>query len=241
MNQAHTFRPRFDRPVTTVPATQVLADLDLRLPDVDVLPALTEPDAYLPVVEPSAEQLVEVNHRRIRTLSNYWHAGWDCARPVTLLRSGAFDRLAAVAEALPDRFGLAVFDAWRPLDLQAELFHAAYTDPELPDGFVSPPNPDPTAPPPHLTGGTVDLTLTIDGIALAPEGGFDDFTDRAHADALESESGPGRDIRRMLYWAMRFQGFVVLQQEWWHFEYGTRRWAAITGTTPFYGPGIPTE
>lgn len=229
--------PRFDLPISTTSATQVLTDLDVRLPQMPPIPGLIEPEDAPPVLGPSLEALVVVAHRRIRTLSNYWHAGWQCARPDTLLRSGTFDRLAAVAEALPDRFGLAVFDGWRPLALQAELFAAAYSNPQLPAGFVAPPESDPTIPPPHLTGGTVDLTLTLDGIALAPDGGFDDFTDRAHADALEKQTGPNRDVRRMLYWAMRAQGFVVLQQEWWHFEYGTRRWAGITGAAPFYGPG----
>jgi zinc D-Ala-D-Ala dipeptidase len=189
------------------------------------------------VTTPSFEPLVVVQHRRIRTLSNYWHAGWQHAQPQTLLRSGAFDRLVAAAESLPDRFGLAVFDAWRPLDLQAELYDAAYADDALPPGFVSEPNPDPTTPPPHLTGGTVDVTLTIDGIALAPASGFDDFTDQAHADILEGKPSVDRDVRRMLYWHLHRAGFVVLQQEWWHFEFGTRRWAALTNSEPIYGPG----
>ncbi len=32
------------------------------------------------------------------------------------------------------------------------------------------------------------------------------------------------------------EGFVVFDGEWWHFEHGTRRWAAITGHPPRYGP-----
>lgn len=237
-------RPGFDRPVLTVPASDVLSGLGLRMDEQPPIPRLIEPSTMPRVTDPVVENLVPIVHRRIRTLSNYWHAGWSRARPTTLMRSGAFDRLAGVADALPDRFGLAVFDAWRPLDLQAELFDAAYADHTLPPGFVSDPNPDPMTPPPHLTGGTVDVTLTVDGIALAPASGFDDFTDGAHADALESRSAPeasiDRDVRRMLYWHMRAAGFVVLQQEWWHFEYGTRRWAAITEHAPLYGPASAT-
>ena len=235
--------PRFDRPITTVAVSAVMADLGIRFGEQAPLPDLIEPDAVAPVTDPVDEPLVMVVHRRIRTLGNYWHAGWSKARPVTLMRSSAYDRLTAVADALPDRFGLAVFDAWRPLDLQAELFDAAYRGHDLPPGFVSPPDPNPTTPPPHLTGGTVDLTLTVDGIALAPGGGYDDFTDQAHADFFETgQRQPDgarendRAVRRMLFWAMREQGFVVLQQEWWHFEFGTRRWAAITGNDPLYGP-----
>ncbi len=233
----------FDRPVLTVPAATVFADLDLRLGEQAPMPALIEPAAMPTVTDPVDESLVPIIHRRIRTLSNYWHAGWSRALPTTLMRAGAFERLGAVADSLPNRFGLAVFDAWRPLDLQAELFAAAYADHTLPPGFVSDPNPDPLTPPPHLTGGTVDVTLTVDGIALAPASGFDDFTDGAHADALErqAELAIDRDVRRMLYWHMRAAGFVVLQQEWWHFEFGTRRWAAITNAPPRYGPASATQ
>ena len=43
----------------------------------------------------------------------------------------------------------------------------------------------------------------------------------------------------LLYQSMRSAGFVVLHCEWWHFEFGTRRWAAITGNQPRYGPAHP--
>lgn len=229
--------PRFDRPITTQPATEVFGALDFKFPEQRPLPTLTAPERQPTVIAPRDEALVPVAHRRIRALGNYWHAGWSRALPVTMMRAGAFERLCAVAEDLPDRFGLAIFDAWRPLDLQAELYEAAYGHPGLPPGFVAQPVSDPTTPPPHLTGGTVDLTLTFDGIPLAPASGFDDFTDGAHTEALEGQPGVDRDVRRMLYWAMHDKGFVVLQQEWWHFEFGTRRWAAINGTDPLYGPG----
>lgn len=155
----------------------------------------------------------------------------------------------SVAEALPDRFGLAVLDAWRPLELQHDIYDSAYADPDLPPGFVSLPSADPSTPPPHLTGGTVDVTLTLDGHALRLGTEFDDFTDRARADALEPElrrhptvgepRWAERELRRILYWAMRSAGFVVIDCEWWHFEYGTRRWAALTGNAPLYGPAQP--
>lgn len=231
--------PRFDEPTFTRPAAEVLAERGVTLVPQRPLPPLHEPELP-PVRHPVSEALVPVAHRRIRVLANYWHAGWEHARADCWLRAGAFARLVAAAETLPDRFGLAVFDAWRPLDLQAELYHAAYDHPGLPEGFVSPPDPDPTTPPPHLTGGTVDLTLTVDGQPLAPGAGFDDFTDAATADALEACPGIGRELRRLLYWTMRGSGFVVLHCEWWHFEYGTRRWAALTGQEPRYGPAFPS-
>ena len=69
--------------------------------------------------------------------------------------------------------------------------------------------------------------------------GFDDFTATAAANALENDTGINRDLRRWLYWIMRAEGFIVLDCEWWHFEYGTRRWAALLGEKPLFGPASP--
>lgn len=203
------------------------------------LPTLVEPADQPVVSDPVDEPLVDIEHRRVRNLSVYWHAGWPSAGPRTLARAGVASRLGAVADALPDRFGLAVLDAWRPLELQRAIYDAAYADPLLPEGFVSVPSDDPTTPPPHLTGGTVDVTLTWDGHALALGTGFDDFSPDAHTDAFEGRSGTVRALRWLLYGAMRSEGFVVIDCEWWHFEYGTRRWAALTGNAPLYGPAHP--
>jgi D-alanyl-D-alanine dipeptidase len=225
-------------PCYTEPADAAVAAAGFAVEPGERLPAFADP-TYPPVIHPDPEPLVPLAHRRIRVLSNYWHAGWAHAVPTTWLRAEAMERLGHAANALPDRLGLAVFDAWRPLSLQAELYDAAYAEPGLPEGYVAEPIPDPATPPPHLTGGTVDLTLTLDGTPLALGTGFDDFTDRAAAASLEAEPGPSRELRRLLYRTMRGAGFVVLHCEWWHFEFGTRRWAAITGNEPRYGPAQP--
>lgn len=227
--------PSLQEPQLTQPATEVLDAAGLAVPATTPLPPLVDPPPP-PVTDPVDEPLVAVDHPRIVCLENYRLAGWQHAAPGCLLRSRAADRLGRVAEGLPNRWGLAVFDGFRPFALQVELYEAAYADPELPPGFFAEPDDDPTSPPPHLTGGSVDLTLTVDGVPLAPGTGFDDLTPRAHAAALEGEPGPDRDVRRMLYHAMASEGFVVFDGEWWHFEHGTRRWAAISGKSPLYGP-----
>ena len=104
------------------------------------LPTLVEPEDQPLVTDPSDEPLVALDHPSIRRLCSYREAGWKHAVAETLLRASIAERLGAVAEALPDRYGLAVFDAWRPLSLQVEIFEAAYADPELPPGFVAEPS-----------------------------------------------------------------------------------------------------
>jgi len=228
----------FDEPTFTVPVRQVFAGSLTGIGELRALPDLIEGQG--PDVEQAIdEELVRVEHQRIRTLSNYWHRGWEHAIPGTWLRASVAERLDAVAEDLPARWGLAVFDAWRPIALQAELHDVAHADQRIEAGFMNVVSHDPRTPPPHLTGGAVDLTLTFDGVPLAPGCGFDDITRRAHTAIMEDEPGPDREIRRFLYWSMRAEGFVVIDFEWWHFEYGTSRWAGITGGEPVYGPASP--
>ena len=229
--------PRFDEPDYTVPAEELWSG-EPPIDDIGPLPELTEPAEGV-VANPSDEPMVRVEHRRIRVLANYWHAGWSTAIPTTWLRQGVMDRVAAVADALPDRWGLAVFDAWRPLELQRELYEAATADPNIQPGLMAPPSADPATPPPHLTGGAVDLTLTWDGTPLALGTGFDDITSRAFVASLEDEPGPARHLRRALFHRMAAEGFVVYPGEWWHFEWGTRRWAGVRGDQPIYGPASP--
>ena len=233
--------PRFDHPTLTRPASEVCAELRGFPPDQAPLPSLFEP-TYTPLVTAAvSEPLVAVEHPRIAALENYRLGGWAHAIDGCWLRRSAFERLSHAVESLPARWGMCVFDAWRPLELQAALYDAAYTDRTLPPGYVSEPEQSPKTPPPHLSGGAVDCSLTLDGIPLALGAGFDDFYGPTHAAALESEPGVDRELRRWLYWTMHDVEFVILDTEWWHFEYGTRRWAAITGAEPLFGPAAPSD
>jgi len=229
--------PRFDLPDLTRPVGDILTERGLTIEPAPPLPKLVEPQPGL-ITEANNDPLVSVAHRRIRTLSNYWHGGWENAVAGTYLRTEAMRRLCHAVESLPSRWGFAVFDAWRPFLLQRELYTHAYADPDLPPGFLAEPSTDPATPPPHLTGGAVDLTLTLDGMALSLGCGFDDITSKAHAAHLESTPGPAREARRMLYHRMSDAGFIIFEGEWWHFEYGTIRWSAITGQPPIYGPAV---
>ena len=184
---------------------------------------------------PGHEPLREIVHPAIMTLDAYHKARWPSATGVCLCRSSVLDALGVAVDQLPDGFGLAIFDAWRPLALQRELYQATLDDPAIPGWLVAEPSDDPALPPPHLSGGAIDLTLTVGSQPVELGTLFDDATERAFAGALEKEPGPERDGRRLLYWAMRGAGFVVYADEWWHFELGTGRWAAITGREARFG------
>ncbi len=230
--------PKIGEPVLTISTDEFLKRVEIDIPESQPMPEFLEPK--LPDLDIfDDEPLVALQHPRIRTLKCYWEAGWKNALDGCWIRESVAKKLYAIAEELPERWGLGIFDAWRPLSLQNELYEAACIDPKVPELLFAQPSNTPTAPPPHLTGGAVDLTFTIDDVPLAPESGFDDITSAASANFLEDTPGDARDFRRFLYWTMRSQDFIVFEHEWWHFEFGTRRWGALTGQKAKFGVSNP--
>lgn len=87
------------------------------------------------------------------------------------VREGVAQRLAHAASLLPDGYAFMVWDSYRPLEVQQALFDDYYNqlvdkkgmEPEKAkveaQRFVSIPSTDATKPPPHNTGGAVDLTI----------------------------------------------------------------------------------
>ena len=230
--------PKIGEPVLTIPVDEFLEGVEIDIPESQAIPQLSESE--LPCLDDfDYEPLVSLNHPRIKTLKCYWKAGWENALDDCWIRESVAEKLYVIAEELPDRWGLGIFDAWRPLALQNELFKTASEDPLIPEELFAEPSSDPVAPPPHLTGGAVDLTFTVDNVPLAPGSGFDDITPAARADFLEEIPGLNRDFRRFLYWTMRSQNFIVFREEWWHFEFGTRRWGALMENKATFGVASP--
>lgn len=206
-------------------------------------------------IEPVDEPLVPVAELspRIADRAEYHRWGIPGALPRSWVRQGVADRLVAAASSLPDGMGLAVWDGYRPLEVQKALFDQYLAElvavhPEMPADaleeaaakYVTPPSRSIYAPPPHLTGGAVDLTLTdADGLALELGTGFDAFGPEAGTRAMEGEPGRWRDLRRLLFWTMHDAGFTNYAEEWWHFDHGDQFWALATGGVAIYGPADP--
>ena len=236
----NTTSPRIGYPRLGIPSDEALQAAGISIDPQPALPILSEP-SQSSVTNPIHDPLVRVDglHSRIEVVPHYQLGGWQYAIGDCWLRSEAARRLSTAVDRLPDPFGLVVYDGWRPRALQEELYQTALADPEIPEGFLAEPSRDDHRPAPHESGGAVDLALTVDGVPIAPGTDFDATTSVAFAAALENNPGHDREARRLLYWAMRDVGFVVYQGEWWHFEYGTRRWAAIVDQQPIYDRTSP--
>jgi D-alanyl-D-alanine dipeptidase len=190
----------------------------------------------------------------------YHPRGYAQALPEIWLRNEVVERLARAAEALGgESLALLLWDGWRPLSLQQQLWDeyrhrlavSTGLEGEALDArvreFVAPVT-DGEAPA-HSTGGAVDLSLcTSEGAALDMGGEFDELTDRSHPGfyerpGLTPDEESYRDRRRLLDRVMGDQGFERLPSEWWHFEYGTPSWAKWTGERALFGAieGLPAD
>lgn len=182
------------------------------------------------------------------------------AIPELYVREGVLLRLHLVNERL-STLGLMlhVFDAYRPVEVQ-NYFHDEWVpeslrknNPEWSEdriraevdmywakGFPTKEAVNPLSPPPHMTGGVVDLTLLRVGTKeeVYMGGNFDEVSPVSFADYFEQEAemreltlreGEARTNRRILYFAMTEAGFVVHPNEWWHFGFGDQLSAKNAG------------
>lgn len=178
------------------------------------------------------------------------------------LRSGvlarlqrAQDQLSLAHDPVAGSLQLAIFDAWRPVQVQAYMVQHAVAelcqqrginplDPSQAEAlavvqrdvgrFWAPPSRDPGMPPPHSTGAAVDLTLADStGTVLAMGGEIDAIGEESIPDvhASAAEQNPASDAalwhgrRCLLHDVMREAGFVRHPNEWWHFSHGDQLWA----------------
>ena len=101
------------------------------------------------------------------------------------------------------------------------------------------------SPPPHSTGGAIDLTIRFIDTKQHLEMGsmFDDTSKRSHTNFLEKKNKEEMSFteedalknRRLLFHIMNEVGFSSHPKEWWHFSYGDQMWSVVKGNEAFYG------
>ena len=170
------------------------------------------------------------------------------------VRAGLAKRLYDAAAALPQTVRLRVVEGHRtPTDQQSIIDHysaevrAAHPDSDpaemsrLISRFVSP-----LEVAPHVAGAAVDLTLHSDDgeeldlgtpIDATPE----QSAGRCYFDAVDITAAARRH-RDLMAQALLGAGLVNYPTEWWHWSFGDRYWALMTGAAMApYGPIEPAE
>lgn len=147
-------------------------------------------------------------------------------QPRAFLQRPAAEALARVQARLAARgYGLLVFDAYRPWFVTRMFWEAT---PEASRMFVA----DPAQGSRHNRGAAVDLTLydLATGQAVDMPSRYDEFSPRAYAD-FPGGAARERWFRALLRQEMETEGFAVLAEEWWHFDFaGYADWGIGTAT-----------
>lgn len=172
-------------------------------------------------------------------------------------RESVARRLELATSYLPDDCELYIRSAHRSIEEQKKLFENQYCknkseNPnlseseliELTQKYVIKPTVSPFAPPPHSTGGAIDLTIrynenkiemgTVSG-EYVPQDETAYYEKHSVTNELTFFGIQGLINRRILYNSMIAAGFTNNPDEWWHFDYGDQFWAKIKGTTAIYG------
>lgn len=178
------------------------------------------------------------------------------------LRADVAAALVRVAAALPAGVELLLWDGLRSVETQSDIVEAFRS--LLPDDgdqqatieryLAVPPASERefrAVPPPHATGGAIDLTLCdTAGTPLDLGAEHDQFDAPAWLRSYEhAADGPrgaeatdverGR-LRRLLYWSMCDEGFSPYAWEYWHFELGTSVEASFhRAAEARYGAAVP--
>lgn len=175
------------------------------------------------------------------------------------VREAVAKMLIKASQSLPSNYEFVIWDAWRPIETQKALFNS-YKDklnasnPTLSEDelgkliqkYVSLPSLDKTCPPPHSTGGAVDLSIgEQDGNYLDMGTTYDDFSNRASTRYFEEKIEKGENLssnemvvinnRRLLFNILTEVGFTNYPDEWWHYDYGNQFWAKAKGVNAIYG------
>ncbi len=196
--------------------------------------------AEIPVVD-SGEPLIDVTGLGIS------HNG----RTTTgrLVRAGVAQRLVAAQPLLPPGVRLLLMEGHRSAESQERLFTAysdglrhRFTDADdqeirrLATRFVAP-----LEVAPHVAGAAVDIALVdVFGDRL-PMGTVVDGTPEQRDASCRFDAPDidpvARTHRTMLAHALTEVGLVNYPTEWWHWSFGDRYWAHITGADhALYGP-----
>ena len=184
----------------------------------------------------------------------YFHLGapYKDKTSIWKLREEVVNRLVKVNDYLISKssFNLLIYDRWRPLEVQEFMFKRAFllegekSDIDISfeniksypsilkkvEKFWAYPSYDTRCPPPHSTGGALDVCLSDKDGNLVEMGSMVDQMDETsnpyfYANIKNEEAIIWNSRRNLLREIMTKFGFAQHPNEWWHFSYGDQLWA----------------
>jgi zinc D-Ala-D-Ala dipeptidase len=190
-------------------------------------------------IEDNGERLVDPRELHPAILFAAEHP-WTRFPRTPWVRETVGRMLAAAQSALGPAARLQIIEGYRPLEVQRTLFlyaceqlrrrHPDWSEEHLREcanAWVA--APDILAPPPHVTGGAVDLALVDERGAPLDLSGPGGWNERTAPTASAAIPAAARANRERLCRALEAAGLTNYPGEWWHWSYGEPGWAVRTG------------
>ena len=161
---------------------------------------------------------------------------------IKLIRSYTYELLKKASSHLPQGLHFVIYEAYRPMKSQIRLWdavvkekHIQYPDLAIDseefiaicDTFAANPYRQGSG---HQSGAAIDISLIdANGKELDMGGEVRGFNDTADFDCpnISQEARHNRDILRSTLLSV---GLVNYPSEWWHYSFGDRLWARLTGS-----------
>ena len=184
---------------------------------------------------------------------NYLGAPYKEKEDIWKLREEVVKKLIKVNDYLKLKNNssyLLIYDSWRPVEVQEFMFNRAFNleckrldiDASVKDierypliqkkveKFWAYPSFDKRYPPPHSTGGALDITLADKyGNIMDMGSSIDQMDEKSKPDFYKNneneEATVWNERRNLLKEIMVEFEFVQHPNEWWHFSYGDQLWA----------------
>ncbi len=184
----------------------------------------------------------------------YYKMNLKGTSPNMYLRQAVWEQLLLASESLPKPYAFLIFDTYRSLETQMDLFQYIYRylkslNPELTDlelmaktrPFVADPyNLEIRHKLSHPTGAAVDLGLYNKDLNQIVDMGtpFDDPTEQSSTHYFKDHTTPMEkkyhEVRSVLYQTMINFEFTNYDKEWWHYDLGDYSWAHKKKLTWYY-------
>ncbi len=175
-------------------------------------------------------------------------------RRETLLRKSAAEKLCQADKSLPKGYRIAILEGWRPHHIQRRMYmstwkrfkerHPDWSDVQLKrvvNRFTAPLHD--RVPPPHSTGGAMDVSLVNDeGKPYDVRSGYEPYDPAGFPLIAPKLTEEARKNRQILSEAMQNAGITNYPSEFWHYSYGDQGWAYRHGLEhAIYGAITPLD
>ncbi|NUL81615.1 MAG: dipeptidase [Armatimonadetes bacterium] len=209
-----------------------------------------------PVTDLRRIPVVECGEPMVNYLEHCPDLVWDKPRfkytRASYVRKAVADMLNEACRRMPNGVRLAIAEGWRPSYIQRRMhnsvilwlqeLHPDWSEQRIKrhaNRLAAPLHPK--VPPPHSTGGAVDLFLVDEkGESLDMQSPYEMFDRRAFPMDAEGLSDRARRNRAILSDALLAAGLTNYPSEYWHWSYGDQGWAYRNAKPhAIYGPVWP--